>query len=62
MKDKNKISTQDLESINSDLFNSFQPEQELWIIGGSTHYTFGTFYSTYNGGHSDLTNDYDIVW
>ena len=36
-----------LENINSDLFNSFNPDDNLWVIGGTTYsasisYTFGT--------------------
>jgi hypothetical protein len=39
MTDKYTMNAQELESIDSKLFDSFGPEQELWIIGGSTQYT-----------------------
>jgi hypothetical protein len=61
MKDKYTMSTQELESINSELFNSFDPEQELWIIGGSTRQT-ASGGATYNNGNPDGSVDYDISW
>jgi hypothetical protein len=61
MTDKYTMNTQELESINSELFNSFDPEQELWIIGGSTTQTFSS-QVTYNGGHPDGGVDYDRSW
>jgi hypothetical protein len=61
MTEKYTLNTQELESINSELFSSFDPEQELWIIGGSTKQSFSTG-ATYNGGHPDFGADYDITW
>lgn len=61
MSDKYTMSAQELESINSELFNSFDPEQELWIIGGSTRQSF-TSSGTYNAGNPDFGADYDIQW
>jgi hypothetical protein len=61
MKDTYMLSTQELESINSELFNSFDPEQELWIIGGSTRQT-ASGQATYSGGRPDGSVDYDISW
>ncbi len=61
MTEKYTLNTQELESINSDLFNSFDPEQELWIIGGSTRQT-ASGQVTYSGGRPDGSADYDISW
>ena len=63
MSDKYTMSAQELESINSELFDSFDPEQELWIIGGSGKSTL-TGFATYSMGRSDFGNDYDIndIW
>lgn len=35
MKEKDIINTEELERINSELFGSFDPEDESWIVGGS---------------------------
>jgi len=35
MKEKNLINSEELETINSELFGSFDPEDESWIVGGS---------------------------
>jgi hypothetical protein len=61
MTDKYTMDPQQLESINNELFNSFDPEQELWIIGGSTRQTIcGTY--TYSGGQPDGSVDLDSTW
>jgi hypothetical protein len=59
--DKHILNLQELESINSSLFDSFDPEQELWIIGGSTIKTT-TSVITYTPGHPDGAFDFDISW
>src|SRR5262245_48208067 len=56
---KHKMSSEELESINSHLYDSFDPEQELWIIGGSTQYTL-TASATYRNGQMDTASDFDI--
>ena len=61
MKDTYSISAQELESINTELFNSFDPEQELWIIGGSSTRTTTTAIC-YSQGSSDVIVDYDITF
>jgi hypothetical protein len=61
MTDKYTMDTQELESINSELFNSFDPEQELWIIGGSTTRT-ASGQGTYSGGRPDGSVDVDFSW
>ena len=61
MSDKYTMSAQELESINSELFDSFDPEQELWIIGGSTKYT-NTATATYTAGNPDFTAEIDTWW
>ena len=40
MKKKNS-DTEELERLNSDLFRSFDPEDETWIVGGSKTITDG---------------------
>jgi hypothetical protein len=61
MTDKYTMSAQEIESINSDLFNSFDPDQELWIIGAN-YMISSTMLSTYSAGHYDTASDFDIVW
>ncbi len=61
MSDKYSTNTQELENINSELFNSFDPEQELWIIGGSGQLCY-TGHSTFSNGHYDSGTDYDWAW
>jgi hypothetical protein len=41
VKKKNDINGQKLERLNSDLFRSFDPEDEPWIGGGSKTVTGG---------------------
>jgi hypothetical protein len=45
VKKKNENNGKDLERLDSDLFRSFDPEEESWIVGGSksitTMYSFG---------------------
>lgn len=56
MKEKD-IKREELERINSELFGSFDPEDELWIVGGSKSVTVsGTF--TPNGPDSTVTFDW----
>jgi hypothetical protein len=63
MKDKYTLSAQELENINSELFNSFDPEQELWIIGGSTSTFKSTTSSTFSNGNYDMCEcDYMLEW
>jgi hypothetical protein len=61
MQDKYKMNAKELESINNDLFNSFDPEQELWIIGGSANYT-NTATATYSAGNPDMSAEIDYPW
>jgi len=50
-----------LENINSELFNSFDPEQELWIIGGEiTDCVTGRTTNGPNGYDSAVDSDYDL--
>jgi hypothetical protein len=35
MKKKNDYNAEQLESLDSDLFRSFDPEEEMWLVGGS---------------------------
>jgi hypothetical protein len=43
MKDKDSIKGEELERINDELFGSFDPEDESWMVGGSG--TLTTVYS-----------------
>lgn len=47
-----------LESLNSELFQSFNPENEPWIVGGTTGSTSGSF--THNNGSNDGSVDGDL--
>jgi len=50
-----------LESINSELFNAFNPEDELWVVGGSKSVSgSGSVTSTPNG--PDGGGDVDVDW
>lgn len=62
MSDKYEMSPEELENINAELFNSFDPEQELWIIGGSTKQTSTTVLTYSSNGTVDFMMDYDIQW
>jgi hypothetical protein len=39
MKEKDPTNGEELESINNNLFGSFDPEDESWLVGGSTTLT-----------------------
>jgi hypothetical protein len=41
VKKKNGINGAELERLNSDLFSSFDPEDEMWLVGGSRSITLG---------------------
>lgn len=63
MSDQYTMSAEELESINSELFDSFDPEQELWIIGGSSKTMMTTTGSTFSGGRPDMCEcDYVVEW
>ena len=47
-----------LENINNDLFDSFNPEEELWIIGGATGSVTGS--ATYGPSGPDGRVDGDL--
>lgn len=57
MKEKDIINGEELERINSELFGSFDPEDESWIAGGSKTITS---YITYSPCCVDASYDYDI--
>lgn len=57
MKEKQIINDVELESINSELFDSFDPEDESWIVGGSKT---TSSYITYSPCCIDAAVDYDI--
>lgn len=41
MKKKNNIDAEQLEKLDSDLFRAFDPEDEIWLVGGSYTITGG---------------------
>ena len=45
MKEKDIINGEELEKINSELFGSFDPEDESWLVGGSKTSTSWITYS-----------------
>ena len=58
MKEKDIINSQELETINSELFGSFDPEDELWIVGGAT----GSGSVTYTPSGGDGSADVDFAF
>lgn len=60
MKEKDVINGKELERINDELFSSFDPEDESWIVGGSK--TVTTMLSYGPGGVVDHALDYDVVF
>ena len=59
MKEKDIIRGEELKKIDSELFCTFDPEDETWI-GGETKTI--TDMATYSGGHLDMVLDYEIVF
>lgn len=59
MKEKDINNGKGLEKINSELFGSFDPEDELWIVGGSRTVTY---MSTYTPTSMDVSVDFDWVF
>ena len=57
MKNKDIIKAEELERINDELFCSFDPEDESWMVGGSG--TVTTMYSFGPNGVNDHAVDYD---
>jgi len=49
------------ENIGDELFNSFDPEEELWLIGGSGRRTDSLIHTASPSG-GDINTDYDIEW
>jgi len=47
-----------LENINSDLFDSFNPDEELWVVGGTTC-VGGSATGTPAGTDWDVNGDWD---
>lgn len=46
-----------IESLNNDLFNSFNPQDEPWVVGGTGS---GSFNGTFGHGGTDAQIDGDI--
>jgi hypothetical protein len=49
------------ESINSELFNSFNPEEELWVVGGSKSVSSSSEI-TASPDTTDINPDVRIDW
>ena len=57
MKDQKLINSEELERINDELFCSFDPEDESWLVGGSKT---STSWITYSPCCVDAAFDADI--
>lgn len=57
---KKKNSTEALESLNSHLFHSFDPEDENWLVGGSK--TITDMLTVTPDGRFDHTLDFEWTW
>lgn len=57
MKDKDIINREELERISNELFSSFDPEDESWLVGGSKT---STTLITYSPCCVDAAFDSDI--
>ena len=58
MKEKDIIKGEQLERIKDELFGSFDPEDESWMVGGSTKTITDMYTFTPNGSDINL----DIEW
>jgi hypothetical protein len=58
MKEKD-TNSEELERINSELFASFNPEDEMWIVGGSSSLTSRV---TFTPTGPDAAADFDWVF
>jgi hypothetical protein len=59
--EKNTPKVEQLENANTELFNSFNPEEELWVVGGSSEDTF-TGRVTLQPDSPDMAEDLDYTW
>lgn len=59
MKEKDMIKSEELESINHEMFSSFNPEDEPWIGGADASKTI-TDMVTFSSGHTDWMLDYEL--
>lgn len=59
MKANDIINGEELERINSELFGSFDPEDESWIVGGSKTASSSV---TYTPNGPDGGADFDVVF
>ena len=59
MKEKDIINGEELETINSELFGAFDPEDESWIVGGSKSISGS---ATYTPNGPDGGVDFDWVF
>jgi len=49
-----------LENINNDLFDSFNPDEDLWVVGGYTYTSGGSATGNPIGSDWDVTADMDF--
>jgi hypothetical protein len=59
MKENETVNSQELETINSELFHSFDPEEASWVIGGVSKR--GTASATASPGEPpDFEADFEV--
>lgn len=56
---ENKTDVDKLESINDELFTAFNPDEELWIVGGNKSVS-GSGGTTGSGGDVSGDGDFDF--
>jgi hypothetical protein len=57
--EKETLNKEQLENANTELFNGFNPEEELWVVGGSGTASGSV---TYQNGRPDGGGDVDYTW
>jgi hypothetical protein len=60
-KKDNKDQMERLESINGELFQSFDPDDESWVVGGSFSGASGSVNGKFKDGGGDFDLDFDTV-
>lgn len=59
MKEKEMIKSEELESINLEMFGPFNPEDEPWIGGSDVSKTI-TYTATFSSGQTDYVLSFDL--
>jgi hypothetical protein len=58
MKENENVNRKELESIDSEIFHSFDPEEASWIIGGGVKVTGAVTFADVGGGA--VTSDWRV--